>query len=116
MKCTVKVSHRDIGKFREIQRLRKKLDSFKSINNFEIARMEMPYTTIAIEEYISPCSDEKSMKERKEWALKYMAQKLSKYIIEHNLWDLKEEPSNIPECYSCRLQATVKIATNKTGN
>ena len=42
-----------------------------------------------------------------------MAQKLSKYIIEHDLWDLKEEPSNIPECYSYRLLATLKIAVNK---
>ena len=67
MKCTVKVSHKDIKKFKEIQKLRKQLDAFKNINNFEIDRIEIPYTTIAIEEYIHPCSDERSLKEKKNW-------------------------------------------------
>lgn len=117
MKCVVKVSHKDIEKFKEIQRLRKELESFqKDSNKFEVIQTEMPIIDITISKRFPYYSIQhsKSLEQIKELTLKDMAVELSKYIIENNLWELKEYQDNNPSFN--RLEATLKVATNKKGD
>lgn len=111
MKCTVKVSHRDIEKFREIQKLRKKLESFqKSSNEFEIFNTKEPVVEIIVNKRFPfyPFND-KDLEQFKEAYITEMAAELSKYIVDNNLWELKE----YQDADYGGLKATLKIAVNK---
>lgn len=114
MKCTIKVSHRDIKKFREIQKLRKKLESFqKSSNEFEIFNTKEPVVEIIVNKRFPfyPFND-KDLEQLKEAYIAEMAAELSKYIVDNNLWELKE----YQDAGYGGLKAMIRIATNKTGD